>query len=266
MAYASNAVSVPTPEHNPPSILSEIVIERGPIDVLGHFFMHVDLEARRRGVALEFCTPDDVVAANEANPKSWRTLAPMFNPRYGLINGDNSFSIVGRDRRGEVVTANSIIKFDWPSTDFVEEATSLRLFYADPERMKQDGEQCVVTCERARCITGLAAFSGAAWVRPDYRRLGLSEYLPRFVKAYAAARWDLDCIFGMMAEDVEKCGHAPRFGYDNVDWEARWLNSVLGTHRFAILWTDVDYLAADLRATLARAPAQVDGEVLKRNA
>jgi hypothetical protein len=266
MAYASTAVLRPTPDHNPPSILSEIVIECGPIDVLGRYFMHADLETRRRGVALEFCTPADLVAANEANPKSWRKLVPMFNPRYGVINGENSFSIIGRDSAGEVVTANSIIKYDWPNTDFVEEASSLRLFYADPEHMKQDGERCIVTSERARCITGQAAFSGAAWVRPDYRGRGLSEYLPRFIKAYAAARWDLDCIFGMMAEDVEKCGHAPRFGYDNIDWEARWVNSVMGTHRMAILWTDVDYLADDLRATLARAPAQVDGEVLKRNA
>jgi hypothetical protein len=70
----------------------------------------------------------------------------------------------------------------------------------------------------------------------------------------------------MMAEAVQKRGFAPRFGYDNIDWEAHWLNSVMGTLRFAILWTDVDYLADDLRATLARAPAQVDRQVLKRNA
>jgi hypothetical protein len=266
MAYTSTAVSRPSPEHNPPSILSQIVIEHGPLDVLGRFFLHADLETRRRGVALEFCAPDELVAANEANPESWRRLVPMFNPRYGVIDRDNSFSIIGRNRRGEVVTANSIIRYDWTNTDFVEEAGSLRLFYADPERMKQDGEQCIVTSRKARAITGLAAFSGAAWVRPDYRSRGLAKYLPRFIKAYAAARWELDCIFGMMAEDVEKHGHARHFGFDNLDWEAHWINSVMGTNRFAILWTDVDALADDLRAVLARASTQVDGEVLERNA
>ncbi len=266
MAYASNAVPLPSPKRDPASILTEIVIERGPIDVLGRFFLHADLETRRRGVALEFCTPEDLVAANAENRQSWLPLVPMFNPKYGVINRDNSFSILGRNADGEVVTANSIIKYDWSTTDFVDEATSLRLFYADPERMKREGEECIVTCERARCISGQAAFSGAAWVRHDHRGLGLSEYLPRFIKAYAAARWELDCIFGMMAEAVQKRGFAPRFGYDNIDWEAHWLNSVMGTLRFAILWTDVDYLADDLRATLARAPAQVDREVLKRNA
>jgi len=165
------------------------------------------------------------------------------------------------------VTANSIILYDWPNTDFVEEATSLRLFYADPGRMKQAGEECIITCEQARCIRGQAAFSGAAWVRPDYRNLGLAEFLPRFIKACAASQWPLDCIFGMMAEAVEKRGFAPRFGYDNIDWEARWLNSVVAPSlRLAILWTDVDYLARDLRAVLAQAAAQVDGPVLERNA
>ena len=164
------------------------------------------------------------------------------------------------------MTANSIIKYDWPETDFVEEATSLRLFYADPQCMQQPGEQCIITSSRARCIRGRAAFSGAAWVRADYRGLGLSEFLPRLIKAYAASQWSLDCIFGMMAEAVEKRGLAPRFGYDNIDWEARWLNSVVGTLRLAILWTDVDYLMRDLGSVLAGAAAQIDGEVLERKA
>ena len=69
----------------------------------------------------------------------------------------------------------------------------------------------------------------------------------------------------MMAEAVERRGFARQFGYDQIDWEARWLNSVVGTLRLAILWTDVAYLAHDLRAVLARAAAQVDSRVLERH-
>jgi len=250
-----------------PSILASIVVERGPTRVLGPFFRLVERETRNRGVALEFCSPDELVSANESNRESWLPLVPMFNPKYGIMSRDNSFSILGRNDRGEVVTANSIVRYDWKETDFVAEATSLRLFYADPERMKQTGEECIVTSRRAHAIRGRAAFSGAAWVRPDYRGRGLSELLPRFIKAYAAARWELDCIFGMMAEAVERRGFAPRFGYDHIDWEARWLNSIVGTLRLAILWTGVDYLASDLNGVLARAAAaKIDGGVLERNA
>ena len=266
MAYEPNAISRLPRNRSRASILRDIVVERGPVDVLGPFFLLSEAETRKRGVVLEFCTPQDLVAANESNRKSWLPLVPMFDPKYGVICADNSFSILGRNARGEVVTANSIIKYDWPTTDFVEEATSLRLFYADPDRMQQPGEQCIITSSRARCIRGRAAFSGAAWVRPDHRGLGLSEFLPRFIKAYAASRWSLDCIFGMMAEAVEKRGLAPRFGYDNVDWEARWLNSVVGSLRLAILWTDVGYLMRDLRSVLAGAAAQIDGKVLERKA
>jgi len=247
------------------SMLADIIVEYGPIDVLGRFFLHAELETRKRGVALELCGPDDLVAANAENRASWKPLVPMFNPKYGIISRENSFSIVGRNAHGEIVTANSIIKYDWESISFVEAATSLRLFYSDPERMRQPGERCIVTSTRARCIRGSVAFSGSAWVRHDYRGLGLSAFLPRFIKAYAAARWPLDCIFGMMAEAVQERGFATRFGYNNIDWEAHWVNSVMGTNRMAILWTDVDFLAADLRAQLDRAP-QVDGGVLKRNA
>lgn len=266
MAYEAAAASPSSRRLAQPSILADIVVDRGPYDVLGPFFLHAEVEVRRRGVVLQFCTPQEMVEANVANRQSWLPLVPMFNPKYGIIATDNSFCILGRNAQGEVVTANSIIKYRWPRTDFVAEATSLRLFYADPERMQQPGEQCIVTSTRARAIRGEAAFSGAAWVHPDYRGLGLSEFLPRFIKAYAAARWELDCIFGMMAEAVAKRGFATQFGYDRIDWEAKWVNSVAGDLRLAILWTDVDYLARDLRSQLARAAAQVDGEVLERQA
>jgi GNAT superfamily N-acetyltransferase len=260
MAYDGATLS-----HTRQSILKDIVVERGPIDVLGPYFLHVELETRRRGVALEFCTPEQLLAANVDNRKSWLPLVPMFNPKFGLIRQDNAFCVLGRNLKGEVVTANAILRYDWEATDFVDEATSLRLFYADPEKMRLPGEQCIITSSRARCIHGSTAFSGAAWVRQDYRRRGLSELLPRFIKAYAAARWQLDVIFGMMAEAVERLGVARQFGYEEIDWEARWLNSIAGTLRLAILWADVAYLADDLRAVLARAAAQVDARVLERN-
>jgi hypothetical protein len=247
------------------SILNEIIVETGPVDVLGAFFLHVELELRRRGVALEFCAPEGLVEANEANRRSWMPLVPMFNPQYGLINSDNSFSVIGRNADGEPVTANSIIKYDWDDTNFVEEANSLRLFYRCPEEMKQPGEECIITSSRACCIRGSAAFSGAAWVRSDYRGIGLSKLLPRFIKAYAAARWQLDVIFGMMAEAVAKRGFATQFGYDQIDWEAQWRNSIVGTLRLAILWTDVDHLARDLRGVLDGASAEIDARVLERN-
>jgi len=253
--------SIPTRARQ--SILSDIIVETGPASVLGAFFLHVELESRRRGVALEFCSPENLLEANEANRQSWMPLVPMFNPKYGVINTANSFSVIGRNAKDEAVTANSIIKYDWTDTDFVEEATSLRLFYRDPRVMRQPGEECIITSSRARCIRGSAAFSGAAWVRQDYRGLGLSKLLPRFIKAYAAARWHLDVIFGMMAEAVARRGLAPLFGYDHVDWEAQWKNSIVGTLRLAILWTDVDHLARDLSGVLTGASAQIDARVLE---
>jgi hypothetical protein len=253
------------PTRSGKSILTDIVVKYGPAEVFGPFFLHCEVEARKRGVALEFCQPDDLVAANQSNRTSWKPLVPMFNPKYGIINEQNSLSVAGRNAQGEIVTVNSIVKYDWETTDFVEEVSSLRMCYADPRSMRQPGEECIVTSSRAKCIRGRAAFSGSAWVRQDYRGVGLSALLPRFIKAYAASRWPLDCIFGMMAESVQQRGFATQFGFDNLDWEARWVNSVMGTNRFAILWTDVDFLASDLRAVLDGAP-QIDSWVLKRNA
>jgi GNAT superfamily N-acetyltransferase len=250
------------------SILTDIVIDHGPTDVLGPFFLHVEMEARRRGVALEFCAAEDLVIANQENAHNWRPLMPMCNPANGHAKAEMCFNVIGRNEFGEIVTANSILKYDWQATDFVEEATSLRLLYAEPDRMRRVGEQCLVTAEEARTIRGKVAYSGAAWVRPDYRNRGLAQLLPRFIKAYGSARWELDWIFGMMAKDVHVRGFASRFGYDQEAWDLNWVNSIWGGHmQMAILWTTVDSLANDIRASLdAGAAPQIDGAVLKRNA
>jgi hypothetical protein len=249
------------------SILKDIAIRAGRAgDILSSFVLCVEVETRRHGVALEFSTPEALLSINEKNSTSWKPLVPMFNPRYGIISPANSLSVLGRNMRGEPVTANSIIKYDWRLTNFLDEATSLRLFYRDPQGMKRPGEECVVTSSRVRQIRGQAASAGAAWIRPDYRGLGLSDLLPRLIKAYALASWDLDVIFGMMTEAVHERGFATRFGYNNSDREAHWINSILGTMRLAVLWTDTNYLAEDLKATLAAVTSQLDTRVIKGNA
>ena len=262
-------IEAPIQSSNSRSILSAFVIERGPAHILGPFMLHTETEARRRGVALEFCNAKELASANRANTANWRPLMPNCHPAYGVTTPENSINVIGRNAKGEVVAANSIVRYDWRATDYIEETESLRLLYADPTSMRQSGEKCVVTAAMAREITGIVAFSGAAWLRPDYRGLGLAQLMPRFIKACAAARWQLDWIFGMMAEDIYRRGHSKHFGFDREEWELKWFNSIWGgNYRLAVLWTNLEGLAADLSTVLAgqQAPAEIDSRVLSRNA
>jgi hypothetical protein len=246
--------------------LKDITVEHGPVDLLGRFFLKAEQAARQRGVFLSFDTFENLLETNERNRENWRPLIPVFNPKNGGLTTDNSFCILGRNYEGDVVAAHAGRLYNWPNTTYYEEAAALRLFYADPDRMKCPGEECKITAQATRDISGNVVFSGAAWYRPDYRGCNLSAILPKLGKAYAYTRWNPDTIVSMMVEDVYQRGFAPRFGYNNVDWEILMRNSALGNVRMAFVWMDMQHLIDDLARFSAQVPAEIDSRILKRRA
>jgi hypothetical protein len=246
--------------------LKALTVEHGPVDLLGRFFLKADQAARQRGVHLSFDTFENLLEANERNRENWRPLVSVFNPNNGGLTAENSFCILGRNHKGEVVAAHAGRLYNWPNTTYFEEATALRLFYADPDSMKCPGEECQITAQSTRDISGSVVFSGAAWYRPDYRGRNLSAILPKIGKAYALTRWNPDFIVGMMVEDVYQRGFGPRFGYNNVDWEILLRNSSLGNLRMAFVWMDMQHLIGDLSRFSTQFPAEVDSRVLVRRA
>jgi hypothetical protein len=248
--------------------MRDVRIDHGPTSLLEHFFQQADSAATSRGIVLSFASFQELLAANLKNSDSWRPLISVFDVRNGLVTDDNSFCVVGRDAKGDIVACHAARLFSWSAaTSFHDEATSLRMGYADPTNMKLPGEECIVTAQSTKDIRGEVVFSGAAWFRPDYRGRGLHAIMPRIGKACALARWKLDSIVSMMAESVFVCGHAPRFGYTHVDWDVQLVNSRLGNLRLAFLSMEhhhaVDYIE---RFSKTRIAAELDGLIWARSA
>ncbi len=193
--------------------LDELTIKHGPRDLFARFFLQAVHEATERGIFLEFGSFEELFRVNQKNNKDWRTLFPSFQPGLGGANEDNGFVLFGRDRDGDVVATQAVRLFDWQDTNLKREAQSLRLFYADPARSAIDEEACMVTAEIAGDVTGRVGFGGAVWYRSDYRRNGFGYIMPRIVRAYAMARYNLDHIVAFFApENIERGVHR-RAGY-----------------------------------------------------
>jgi len=101
--------------------------------------------------------------------------------------------------------------------------------------MSRRGESCSVTAPLGCTLTGRIAYSGAAWVRPDYRGRSLSAVFPRIGKVYAYTRWHPDAIAGLMSEQNWKRGLAAKTGYTTVDWAVEMRSPNFGDWRFALL-------------------------------
>jgi hypothetical protein len=169
--------------------LSEsIELINGPRLLLNGFFAWADEAASERGVKLRFASLHDLVRANESQSSSWRPLVPIFNPALSGATDGTAFAILGRNKQGEIVASQAARVYDWSASSLQDEASSLRMFYADTAAAKSRGDRCVVTAPIAAKIRGRVVFSGAGWYRPDFRGRGLATILPRISRAYAFTR------------------------------------------------------------------------------
>ena len=194
-------------------LLDHVEIDHGPRELLARLFISTAENALRLGVALEFGEPQDLVTVNEANRDSWLPLTTSFHPAYGGVTNDNMVVFLGRNQADEIVLTYAIKFLDWCETDFKTEAESLRFFYALPERDKAPDEACFVTADRAALLSGRLQQVGALWIRPDYRKVGLSEIIPRVGRAYGCAHWNIDASFAIICADNRSAGVDARVGY-----------------------------------------------------
>jgi hypothetical protein len=267
-APAAPAVS-PKAEHRPRPFLSDITVEHGPLDLLGRFFLKADTAARQRGITLSFAPLQELVEANRRNHQTWRPLLPLFDPASGGITDEDSFCIVGRNPKGDVVATQAARLYRWDNTTFHEEAQSLRLFYADPAPRRKADERVDVTAPAAKRITGRVVFAGGAWYRPDYRGRQLAQIFTRISRAYAYTRWKHDFHTSIMAEDVCKGGMPQRSGYTRIDWEVMLRRTVVhpdGDVRCGLTWMDSGEFFDGIADFVTRFDTQVDVGVDKRRA
>jgi len=237
---------------------AHLKIKYGPVSLLGRFFLWADTAARDRGVTLSFGSFQDLIEANKANSDSWRPLVPVFDEALGGITPETGFVLIGRNEHGEVVATQAARIYDWPETSLKDEATSLRMFYADPAAAFARGDRCEIATPVAKNITGRVVFSGAAWYRRDFRGRGLAGILPRIARAYAFTRWNSDFTISMMGDAVVAGGMAERCGYTKVEPSSvELVASPLGAMRCALVWMRSDELLADLATVMDQAPVPV---------
>jgi GNAT superfamily N-acetyltransferase len=181
-----------------------LAIKHGPAPLLARFVVEADKAAREAGLRLRL--RHDFAELNRINQQevksgNWYPLINMFNPERADIMPENAFWLSGENELGEIVTTFATRIYYWPDTNLEEQAVAM-LYGRD------EGQRCIITADAAKLISGVVMSSGAAWVRPDYRRRGLSQLLPRIAKAYAVSRWPVDWTFGFVTRVLVEKGVA----------------------------------------------------------
>lgn len=231
-------------------------VKHGPVGLLGRFFLWADTAARDLGVTLSFASLQDLLEVNKSNSETWRPLVPIFDQALGGVTPETAVVLIGRNKHGEIVATQAARIYDWPVTSLKDEATSLRMFYADPGAAFERGDRCRIETPIAENITGRVVFSGGIWYRRDFRGKDLGTILPRISRAYAFTRWNSDFTIAMMADAVIAGGLAERAGYTKIEHSCiELVASPLGEMRCGLGWMPREELLADLAAIMDRAGA-----------
>ena len=202
------------PEHGT-SLLDALTLDHGPREIIVPLMVRANMAMRAIGIRVKIRHDfEALVALNEhelakAQKGNWFRLVNMLLPEYGA-SAENAYWLSGETRDGEIVFTLAGRIYHWPQTTLQEEARLM--FYGG----REVGQRCTVTAANAKTITGVVNCGAGMWIRPDYRKLRLTQLISRIGRAYVASRWEVDSSFIFCQPDVDPRVIAA-YGYPPAD-------------------------------------------------
>jgi hypothetical protein len=249
---------LPDPSSYAVPLLDAVLINHGPADLLGRFFLRADAAVRDLGMRLAFSNDFSLLARiNEANRDSWYPLVPAFTAAGGA-DVHNAYFFLIYDAEEVVATVVGRVH-DMPD-GLSDHCRSLRLMYADPADARP-GEACALSGEAEQAgngIRGRVVFSGGGWCKPGKARgRGLASLIARLSRAYAFSRFGTDWTVSTVRKSMIAGGLVRAYGYTRLAFEFEWRSSVspggpaTAENPVAIVWMSRDELIRDLADYLA---------------
>jgi hypothetical protein len=200
------------------NILDQAALIHGPRNLLARYIAYADDTARELGVRLRFSRDfDRLLALNRQHADSWPALPPLFDPKVSTIAADSAFFVEGIDDLGDTVVTSAARLYDHGDRSLAADLRSLRVFYDDPAAHLAAGETVEVTTPTAEYICGRVTYSGAVWVRPDFRRHGFTKIVPRLTRSYAMTQWNTPMFWMVITQQLDQIGVTRAYGSWHID-------------------------------------------------
>ena len=244
------------------SLLDHVTVQHGPQKLLAHYFLKAYRQVRDQGIELRWC--DDfarlceVRRRNATNPMM--AAAPQFDPVYSDI-APGSFWLEGVDPSGNTMLTHAVRLFDWPSTTLKREFDTMRMHYRNPAPYIAAGESANITAPAATRITGCTILGGAMWVRPDYRRRGLTRIVPRISRTLAYTRRNSAYTWGFMDFDLHAGGASRAYGRYTVEPGVSVNLACWGPSDSLLLWMDQETLLAEIEEAVAQGSSDLSRKI-----
>jgi hypothetical protein len=245
----------------PPVFLEQIRIDHGPANLIGQFFLAAEMVVRSAGIRLSFAPLRATAALQSENKKSWSVFPPMLDCRLSQIPDEDSYALVGRDASGEIACCQGGRIYRTGERTLFDIITDQSFFYGTECGELSGKPTCEVTAQSTHDVKGCFVYSGALWVRPDFRGHKLGAILPRISRAYALSKWNTDFTIALVSDQIANSPLLAMYGYRNVDHGFRMHGVLPDVITGCVLTMDRPTLLTDLELNLASLRAQIDTAV-----
>jgi len=238
-----------------PRLPDQLSVNFGPAEAIGRTVLASDFAIRQLGIRLSLSTDfEELAHVNEINRSDWRPLMANFDVQHSTVDEQNAFWLKGIDAQGDVVLCHAVRLYVFGTTTLKDELESLRFFYDRPETAIANGASVEVTAPIASGINRRVSYSGALWVRSDFRRGGLGQLIPPLVHALAVTRWYPAYHTCSLTQPVVEKGVAKLYGYRNLQY-AVWLRNLPGLPanlKTALCWKTSDEVVLETEERASR--------------
>ena len=199
------------------SFVDELNLKHGPRAELGRFFLQAEQQLWQAGVTMRFATFDQLVDLNTQHFDSWYKLTHILDPRDNPAKPGEATCLIGYDANDQPMTSIAVRNLDLTNTTFKEEVESLRFFFGSSAGQMHGKHAARLTAPSAATQNEKAVYTGAYWLRPDFRQQSLSTIIPRIGRYYALTQWNADreISFGRRAFLDKRLSDA--YGFVNVE-------------------------------------------------
>jgi hypothetical protein len=248
------------------SFLDTLIIDHGPLQLLGRFFAAMDGACAERGVSLSLERIETAAQIQSANTDSWHSFPPMLDPRVAAIDEKAGYCFVGRNQSGAAVAVMAGRVYDGENLtlgDVIEDQS----FIYGTAPVAPGGPRFEISARSREHVTTPFSYIGALWVHPTHRGAQLARLLPMLTRAYALAKWNIKFDVGLVNDSMALAGMASVYGYSHAEQGFRSYglpgNEIVTGN---VLWMDAGQLVEQLREFLSARLSQVDSGRVDRTA
>ncbi|MET4449830.1 hypothetical protein ABIB75_008144 [Bradyrhizobium sp. GM2.2] len=198
---------------------------------VSRFLQLYDDAATQKGIKLsigfDFHEYSSITRVTSTKQPTSRTFQPP-------IKSGDGFWMIGVDKNNDIAVLQAVRLYELSRTSFAEHLE--KTFSDDRAIHESPHDSWTCLAPSARKMTGKVAYHGDAWVRRDYRGLGMPKVMGGIAFGVSFAMWTPDYVCGLVEPWLLDKGVVAQYAYAHHEPHGLWLAEQSVLNEYLLIW------------------------------